>query len=73
MGREVPEEVCKHRGQLPWVTLHAEEGEGRDPMAERYGVMDLPTSLLVDRHGRVVELQACGAALNTLIDRLVGK
>jgi hypothetical protein len=58
--------------RLPWVTLHAAEGGSRGDMAERYGVMDLPTPLLVDRDGKVVSLHAHGTELDRRLKELIG-
>jgi len=58
--------------QLPWVTLHEKDAEGRHPMAEYYGVMAIPTVLLVDKEGKVVSLRARGQELDRLLKQLLG-
>jgi thiol-disulfide isomerase/thioredoxin len=56
--------------KLPWVTLH--DAEGMSPTATYYGVSTLPTSILVDRQGRVVSIQARGEELVKLLEKLLG-
>jgi hypothetical protein len=57
---------------VPWVTLHEKDAEGRHPMAERYGVMAIPTVLLVDKEGVVVSLRARGDELGKMLEDLIG-
>ena len=45
--------------KAPWVTLHEKDGKG-NPVAEYYGIMAIPTVMLVDREGKVVSLRARG-------------
>ncbi len=56
--------------ELPWTTLHAEGG--RHPMATHYGVMGIPTLILVDREGTVVSLRARGKELQSLLEKMIG-
>ncbi|MFH1923811.1 MAG: HEAT repeat domain-containing protein [Planctomycetota bacterium] len=58
--------------QLPWVTLYTEGVEWSHPMAEYYGVMGIPTVILVDKKGNVVSLRARGEELNKLLEELLG-
>ena len=44
--REAPKTFLTEE-QLPWTILHDKDAEGRHPMAELYGVMTVPTMLLV--------------------------
>ncbi|HEY6563324.1 MAG TPA: redoxin family protein, partial [Pirellulaceae bacterium] len=55
---------------LKWVTLH--DAEGGNPTANRYGVTALPTTILVDRQGNVISLQARGKNLQTLLEKQFG-
>ena len=56
---------------LPWENIVAEEGED-NPMVVRYGVMAIPTAILVDQEGKVVSLRARGKELNRLLTELLG-
>ena len=55
---------------LPWITLHDQGGVS--PTADRYGVTTLPTSILVDKNGRVVSLAARGDELTKQLEKLLG-
>ena len=49
--------------KLPWISVF-EDGAGWDhPMATYYGVMAIPTVILVDKEGKVVSLNARGEQL----------
>lgn len=41
-------------------------------MAEYYGVSAIPTAILVDRKGKVVEMMARGDVLRTKLNELLG-
>ncbi len=56
---------------LPWVVLHAEKG--RNATAEYYGVNAVPTTILVDRSGRVVALNVRGKKLEEQLIQLMGQ
>ena len=64
---------------LPWRILHHDgpqqpEGKKRgfsDPNAEFYGIIGIPAIFLVDRHGKVVSLDARGEQLTTLVEGLI--
>ncbi len=58
--------------ELPWITLYEEDASGSHPMATHYGVMAIPTVLLVDKEGKVVSLRARGAELGKLLNDLLG-
>jgi len=58
--------------KLPWVTLYEEDAEGSHPMATHYGVMAIPTVLLVDQEGKVVSLRARGEELGKLLKEQLG-
>jgi thiol-disulfide isomerase/thioredoxin len=57
---------------LPWVTLYDEEAGGSHPMATYYGVMAIPTVLLVDKEGKVLSLRARGEELGRLLKEQLG-
>ena len=50
---------------LPWVTLHDldKAKDGGHPLAEYYGIMGIPTVILVGKDGNVVSLAARGDEL----------
>ncbi len=60
------------REKLPWPTLHAEDESGQHPMATYYGIVAIPTVLLVDKEGKVVSLNARGDELKRLLEELLG-
>jgi thiol-disulfide isomerase/thioredoxin len=53
--------------QVPWITLHEPELQGRNPAARHYGIMGIPTMFLVGRDGKVISTQARGAELKRLL------
>ncbi len=57
--------------QLPWVTLFEQNGQ-TNPTATRYGVTSLPTTILIDKSGAVVSLDARGERLGKLLEQLLG-
>ena len=57
--------------QIPWVTLFEPDGK-TNPTATRYGITSLPTSVLIDKSGRVVSLNARGEELTKLLNQLLG-
>ena len=57
---------------LPWVTLYDEEASGTHPLATYYGVLGIPTVLLVDKEGKVVSLRARGDELGRCLEQLLG-
>ena len=44
--------------KLPWVTLHDKGKDDAHPMADYYGIMGIPTVILVGKDGNVVSLSA---------------
>ena len=58
--------------ELPWVTLFEEGRGGQHPVATYYGVMAIPTVMLVDREGKVVSLNARGPELERQLEQLFG-
>ena len=47
--------------KLPRVTLHDKGKDDAHPMADYYGIMGIPTVILVGKDGNVVSFE-CGAA-----------
>ena len=63
------EEFLK-KDKLPWPVLLDSESE--ESNAERYGVMGVPTLILVDKQGKVVSLEARGPVLGEELAKLLG-
>lgn len=53
---------------LPWPILR--DDGGPQSMATYYGILALPTAMLVDRQGRVVSLRPFGRELDAELKRL---
>lgn len=69
------EEYLSQAG-IPWPTLYSSEkgASGWDhPMVKYYGIHGIPTAILVDRDGTVVEMQARGARLGEKLRELLGE
>jgi thiol-disulfide isomerase/thioredoxin len=58
--------------ELPWVCLFEDGAGWNHPMANYYGIMGIPTVILVDQDGKVVSLQARGPALMAELEKLLG-
>jgi peroxiredoxin len=68
-------EAFIEKEQLPWPILFSEDPQhsGWDtPLATYYGVMALPTTILVDQQGNVVTLEARGEELSERLAQLLG-
>ena len=59
--------------EIPWVTLHDEENEGRHPAMRHYGIFAIPAMFLVGRDGKVVSLSARGDELPRLLAEMLGE
>lgn len=57
--------------QLPWTTLY-DNDEGETPSADYYGIMAIPTVILVDKEGKVVSTEARGPELAKQLEKLLG-
>lgn len=67
-------EFLKERS-IPWTTLFGKDEGTRGwehPMAVKYGVMGIPTVILVGKDGKVVNLEARGEKLGELLEQLLG-
>lgn len=67
-------EFLKERA-IPWTTLFGKDEATRGwehPMAVKYGVMGIPTVILVGKDGKVVNLEARGEKLGELLEQLLG-
>lgn len=72
--RQAVEQFVKQH-ELPWTTLFNDEeaiSGWNHPMATRYGIMAIPTAILVDQQGKVVELEARGETLGQQLAKLLG-
>lgn len=57
--------------QKPWITLY-DGGWNQNPLTTYYGIMGIPTVILVDQEGNVVDTQASGPKLGKLLAKLLG-
>lgn len=57
---------------VPWVTLHEKEGGGQHPAAKYYGVLGIPTVILINKEGKVISLNARGPELGKLLEKELG-
>jgi thiol-disulfide isomerase/thioredoxin len=60
-----------NENRIPWVTLYAEGGLDASPLANALGVQTLPTMLLIDASGKVVENNVPASQLNEAIDLML--
>ena len=64
------------REEIGWVNLISDE-EGRQgwdhPLATHYGVMSIPTAILVDEEGKAVSMSARGPELDQKLEELLGE
>lgn len=59
------------QNRLPWINLYAPGGLDSSPLANLLGVQTLPTMLLIDQQGKVVEHNITAGQLDAEIDKLV--
>ena len=57
--------------KIPWVNLFHEGSDGRQPMADYYGVEGIPFTILVDRKGKVVATNVRGARLGRMLSKMI--
>jgi thiol-disulfide isomerase/thioredoxin len=57
--------------KLPWITLQEKANDTKAPSVQ-YGVLNLPTTFLVDKQGKVVSLNARGEALAKSLETMLG-
>ncbi len=63
------------KNEIPWTSLFEsdKESQGWDsPLAVHYGIMGIPTAILVDKEGKVVSMMARGPELVALLEKLLG-
>lgn len=73
--RDQAEQFVKEHG-IPWATLfpaEADEASMNHPMARYYGIVGIPTAILVDQKGNAVHMDARDEALRSELRRLLGE
>jgi thiol-disulfide isomerase/thioredoxin len=68
-SREALEKFLKEK-EIPWTILYNDEA--RSPTIAYYGVMAIPTMILVDKDGNVVSIKARGEELDKELEKLLG-
>jgi thiol-disulfide isomerase/thioredoxin len=68
---DAPEAYMKKNG-YEWACIY-EKQTRQQPMVEHYGILAFPTTILVGRDGRVVELNPDRNRLEEIVGRYVGK
>ena len=63
-------ELFLEKNPMPWPTLHEESG--MNPTAVHYGISTLPATLLIDKEGNVITLDARGDQLEAQLAKLLG-
>ena len=61
--------------KLPWACLYSDDADNngwKHPMAVHYGINAIPAVLLLDKEGKVVEMNARGDKLGEALERLLG-
>jgi thiol-disulfide isomerase/thioredoxin len=73
--REALEKFMEER-KLPWPILYEDSDGSRgwsNPLVEKYGIMGIPTVILMNAEGKVVSLNARGGKLGQLLAELLGE
>jgi thiol-disulfide isomerase/thioredoxin len=60
------------KNKLPWPCIHDRAEKVTEPLGEYYGVMLIPTAILVDQSGKVVSMNARGEELSRLLEKHLG-
>jgi len=68
-SREALEKFIEER-EIPWTILYSDDE--RSPTVDYYGVMGIPTMMLVGKDGKVVSIRARGPELRTELEKLLG-
>ena len=68
---DAPAEFMKKNG-YDWACIF-EKGDTRQPMVDRYGILAFPTTILVGRDGRVIEVDPDRNELDSIVARHVEK
>jgi len=73
-NREALESFVKSR-EIPWEVIYEDTPEGRgwsNSLAQKYGVMGIPTVILIGTDGKVISLNARGPKLGELLAEQLG-
>lgn len=57
---------------IPWVNLFEDDAAWEHPVANQYGIMAIPTVILINAEGKVVSLKARGPELGRLLEEELG-
>jgi thiol-disulfide isomerase/thioredoxin len=68
-SRDALEKFIEDR-EIPWTILYSDDGPS--PTVDYYGVLGIPTMMLVDTEGKVVSIRARGPQLHTELEKLLG-
>ena len=58
--------------EIAWPCLFEEGAGWNHPLATKYGVMSIPTVILINQKGKVVSLKARGPELGKQLEELLG-
>jgi thiol-disulfide isomerase/thioredoxin len=58
--------------KLPWIIVHDAENMGDHPAAKEYGIVGLPTVVLIGKDGNVITFDARGEQLDEQLAKLLG-
>ncbi len=64
-------EAFLEKDPKPWANLH-DGGWSDNKVATYYGIMGIPTVILVDQDGKVLSTRARGSELGRLLDQQLG-
>ncbi len=67
--RKALEQFLKERS-VPWTTIWEEDDQWVPKMGQQYGISAIPASILLDKQGKVVNLEARGLVLGKLLSDL---
>ncbi|MDR1963202.1 MAG: TlpA family protein disulfide reductase [Planctomycetaceae bacterium] len=61
--------------KLPWLTVSEEltEKANQPPQGKTYGIQGVPTMLLIDKDGKVIDTEVRGQKLQSVLAKLFGK
>ncbi len=60
------------KNKLPWTVVHDAADMGEHPAAKEYGIVGLPTVILIGKDGNVITLDARGEDLDEHLAKLLG-
>lgn len=59
--------------KIPWLVIWNEGENWQESIVRKFGINAIPTSMLIDPEGKVIHLEARGAALTKLLDEKLTK